>query len=364
MQFCDSRANAFTRVGPVGLSDPLWRSNLSSIRTEMITWTGMVAAHNRIYLRSKDTVAALDSSTGQILWSQPMQVREIAAGGGGALVVLTESGLVTIDGQSGKNRWTADLPLASFSPRLVPGFDFVMVATSYSDDASGINVFDLTDGHKVAWNSGASWKVANQLSVFEYPTLITAGDNALICITARGPSVLEVAGTPGVPITCFKGRYVRGAGEKKTVSAVVSETGKLLDAWQKDETSDAWGTATFLSVPTGAGAVGYFADAGSLISFNPTDGEAKWKVKKGWLMTAMATTVGRTIGAFEMPQGAGTEIQNIDLTNGSVASRVQIPGVKVTQVIIAYRRLYALGFFNPGGAAASVPVVICFGRKG
>lgn len=366
----DPRGNAYTRVAPVGMSEQLWRANLSGIRTEMITWRQMVAAHNRIYLRSKDSIAALDAMNGQVLWSAQIDVMEIAAAGGGTLVGIGASGLVALDGRNGTQKWTVDLPDRAFNPHLLTGYDFVMVATHFRDNAAGVHVYDAADGREIPWNGGGSRRVINQFSVYEYPTLLNAGDGALLCISARTAMVIRLPDSAsGSNVACVKGRYMHGiAGaedSRKTISAIADEAGKLIETWVK---SDDPGKLSFVSIPTSASALGFFSDSASLVAFNPTDGSEKWRQKKGWPMVDMIVAGQRAIAAFDMPAKgsapAGAQIQSLDLTEGKVVAKKDIPGVSVSAIIAAYRKLYVLGHYDTGKEGApKVPVVICYGNR-
>jgi outer membrane protein assembly factor BamB len=381
MPFRDACANSFTRVGPVGVTKQLWRTNLSSIRTEMITWREAVATHNRLYVRSKDVIAALDAGDGSILWNQSYDVTQIAAAGNDTLIALGNQKVLGLDGRTGDLRWEAEIPTPLFVPRLVTGDDIVLVATAaFSDPAArdaSLFLFDARTGKRVDWNEGGRRRLWNQLSLWEYPSLITVGDSAVLCLTVRGPIVVRLEtseGTGGVPPTCFKGRYVHGfedGGYYATIGAAATDAGELVQAWRKSGGDpEGWGRSRNVAISSSVYALAYFDDGGLLICFNPTTGEEHWRQEKGWPLLTMAVGAQVAVAAFKIPgkdgRSGGTEIQTISTKDGSVGARVQIPGVTVNTLLIAYRRVYVLGHYDPAVARpelshASIPVAVCFG---
>lgn len=382
----DASASSYTRVPPVGVTSQVWRTNLSSIRTEMITWRQAVAAHGRLYVKSKDALAALDAASGQILWSRPLTANEVAATGRGVLLALSDLGLIAVDGRTGERLWDVTLPESTPSPRLLAGYDFALVAVR-GEEGLVARFFDAKSGEALAWDSALRLRVTGQWSLYHYPSVIPATGSSVVSFGNREPEVLVLPTGPSKQpgaIACTKNLVIAGwadtsstmipMGEELATQAwtVEEDSSSLVSRWMKTgKVPDEWGKADRLCVASPSFAVGYSADTGQMFAFNPTTGAEHWKGKKGWPLLAMVAGGQRVYAAFQIPSKAGggpagTQLQVLDLATGDTLLRQDLPAVTVNTLVPAYRKLYLLGHHNPAVLKpdvppAAIPVAICLG---
>ncbi|WP_435364969.1 PQQ-binding-like beta-propeller repeat protein [Haloarchaeobius sp. DYHT-AS-18] len=153
---------------------------------EIVDWNRFVADDERLYLARSEHVAALDTTTGEEVWSQPLMARN---GSRPALAdetlfvgVNTEEGendeLVALDAATGEHRWS--VPAGSHDrPPVVAG------ETLYQVDYDTIVARDVTDGtERWRWTNPAE----DELSV------PTPGDRRLYAPALRELLALEVPG--------------------------------------------------------------------------------------------------------------------------------------------------------------------------
>ncbi|GMV36671.1 MAG: hypothetical protein AMXMBFR61_11790 [Fimbriimonadales bacterium] len=382
----DAPGSSYTRVPPIGITGQVWRTNLSSIRTEMITWRQAVAAHGRLYLKSKDTVAALDATGGQILWSRPLAANEIAAAGKGVLLALSGFGLIALDGRTGERLWDVTVPEATPAPRLIAGYDFALVVGG-GDAGHVARFFDTKDGEALAWDSALRIRVTGQWSLFNHPSAIPASASSVVCFGNREPQVVFLptgsSKQPGA-LACSKNLVIAGwadtsatmvpMGEELATQAwSVEEDFSLVSRWVKTgKAPTEWGRADKLCIASPSFAVGYSADTGQMFAFNPTTGAEHWKIKKGWQLLAMVAGGQRVYAAFQIPSKTGggpvgTQLQVLDLATGETLLRHDLPALSVNTLVPAYRKLYVLGHHNPAALKADVPpaaipVAVCLGN--
>ncbi|MEP0765849.1 MAG: PQQ-binding-like beta-propeller repeat protein [Fimbriimonadia bacterium] len=382
----DASGSCYTRVPPIGVTSQVWRTNLSSIRTEMITWRQAVAAHGRLYLKSKDTVAALDATSGMILWSRPLAANEIAAAGKGVVMALSDSGLIALDGRTGERLWDVTVPETTPTPRLIPGYDFALVVGS-GDGGHVARFFDTKNGETLSWNSALRIRATGQWSLFNHPSAIPASGSSVVCFSNREPQVVflptSTSKQPGA-LACSKNLVVAGWADTSTTMVPmgdelatqtwsVEEDGSLVSRWVKTgKAPTEWGRADKLCIASPSFAVGYSADTGQMFAFNPTTGAEHWKGKKGWPLLAMVAGGQRVYAAFQIPSKTGggpmgTQLQVLDLATGETLLRHDLPALSVNALVPAYRKLYVLGHHNPAALKpdvppAAIPVVVCLGN--